>query len=124
MGLIGTFRPNHTTEPFNNPAVRRAVMTALKQMDMMTAVIGNGIPGRLTESVAWGDYDNDGDQDLYLTSDGANSLFRNDGNDVFTDVTAATGTGKALFSLGLTQAGHPKHPLYIGYHQEPMPWPR
>ncbi len=41
MGLIGTFRPNHTTEPFNNPAVRRAVMTALKQMDMMTAVIGN-----------------------------------------------------------------------------------
>ena len=32
-------------------------------------------------------------------------------------------TGKKLFSLGLTQAGHPKHPLYIGYDQQPMPWP-
>ncbi|PZW49124.1 peptide/nickel transport system substrate-binding protein [Humitalea rosea] len=40
MGLIGTFRPNHTTEPFNNPAVRRAVITAINQADMMTAVIG------------------------------------------------------------------------------------
>ncbi len=40
MGLIGTFRPNHTTAPFNNPAVRRAVMTAMNQVDMMTAVIG------------------------------------------------------------------------------------
>ncbi len=30
--------------------------------------------------------------------------------------------GKGLFSLGLTQAGHPKHPLYIGYHQKPIPW--
>jgi peptide/nickel transport system substrate-binding protein len=41
MGLIGTFRPNHTTAPFNNPAVRRAVITAINQMDIMTAVIGD-----------------------------------------------------------------------------------
>jgi peptide/nickel transport system substrate-binding protein len=41
MGLIGTFRPNHTTAPFDNPAVRRAVVTAISQMDMMTAVIGD-----------------------------------------------------------------------------------
>ena len=32
-------------------------------------------------------------------------------------------TGKQLFTLGLTQAGHPKHPLYIGYQQQPAPWP-
>lgn len=32
-------------------------------------------------------------------------------------------TGKQLFTLGLTQAGHPKHPLYIGYQQQPTPWP-
>ncbi len=32
------------------------------------------------------------------------------------------GTGKQLFHLGLTQAGHPKHPLYIAYTQQPTPW--
>ena len=46
-GLIGIFRPNHLTAPFNNPAVRRAVLTAINQMDFMTAVIGDaGVPGR------------------------------------------------------------------------------
>jgi peptide/nickel transport system substrate-binding protein len=45
-GLIGIFRPNHAAAPFNNPAVRRAVLTAVNQMDVMTAVIGStGIEG-------------------------------------------------------------------------------
>ncbi len=40
--------------------------------------------------VAWGDYDGDGDQDLYVTNDGPNLLLRNDGgNSNFTDVTAS-----------------------------------
>ena len=30
-GLIGIFRPNHVTAPFNNPAVRRAVLTAINR---------------------------------------------------------------------------------------------
>lgn len=32
-------------------------------------------------------------------------------------------TGQPLFHLGLTKAGHPKHPLYIAYVQQPQPWP-
>jgi len=40
--------------------------------------------------VAVGDYDNDGDRDLYVTAWGANRLFRNDGGR-FTDVTAEAG---------------------------------
>ena len=32
-------------------------------------------------------------------------------------------TGKPLFHLGLSKAGHPKHPLYIGYRHQPEPWP-
>lgn len=32
------------------------------------------------------------------------------------------GTGQALFHLGLSRDGHPKHPLYIGYAQQPEPW--
>jgi peptide/nickel transport system substrate-binding protein len=46
-GLIGIFRPNHLAEPFNNPAVRRAVLTAINQIDFMTAVIGEaGVESR------------------------------------------------------------------------------
>ena len=46
---------------------------------------------------AFGDYDADGDPDVYLTALGPNRLLRNDGADVdgkprFTDVTAETGT--------------------------------
>lgn len=32
-------------------------------------------------------------------------------------------SGKPLFHLGLSKAGHPKHPLYIGYAHQPEPWP-
>lgn len=28
-----------------------------------------------------------------------------------------------LFHLGLTGHGQPRHPLYIGYEQQPQPWP-
>ena len=42
---------------------------------------------------ATGDYDNDGDVDLYVTYWGANVLYRNEGNGSFTDVTASAGTG-------------------------------
>ncbi|WP_371156688.1 DUF1643 domain-containing protein [Jannaschia sp. 2305UL9-9] len=31
-------------------------------------------------------------------------------------------TGQPLFHLGLSKAGHPKHPLYIGYAVQPQPW--
>lgn len=35
---------------------------------------------------------------------------------------ALRATGLPLFHLGLTQAGAPKHPLYIGYTVQPMLW--
>jgi hypothetical protein len=43
--------------------------------------------------VAVGDYDNDGFEDLYVTSYGGNHLYHNNGNGTFTDVTTASGTG-------------------------------
>jgi len=42
---------------------------------------------------AVGDYDGDGDPDLYLTNLGANALYRNEGGGRFSDVTAAAGVG-------------------------------
>jgi hypothetical protein len=37
------------------------------------------------------DYDNDGDQDLYLLNYGPNVFYRNNGNGTFTDITSSTG---------------------------------
>ncbi len=41
--------------------------------------------------VAAGDYDNDGDLDLYVNNYGANILYRNNGDGTFTDVTSKAG---------------------------------
>jgi hypothetical protein len=43
--------------------------------------------------VAVGDYDNNGTLDLYVTALGRNTLYRNNGDGTFTDVTAAAGVG-------------------------------
>ena len=43
--------------------------------------------------VAVGDYDNDGDPDLYLNNYGPNVMYRNNGNGTFTDVTRQTRVG-------------------------------
>lgn len=64
------------------------------------AAAGSGLPtdGGNARSVAWGDYDNDGDLDLYIAYSGreppANQLFRNDSNGdqaLFEDVSDAAG---------------------------------
>lgn len=48
---------------------------------------------------AAGDYDNDGDSDLYVASLGANRLFRNRGDGRFEDVTGQMGVGDSTWSV-------------------------
>ena len=48
---------------------------------------------------AAGDYDNDGDTDLFVAGVRANTLFRNDGTGVFTDVTSEAGIAAELWSV-------------------------
>ncbi len=43
--------------------------------------------------IAVADYDNDGDQDIYITNYGPNVFYRNDGDGSFTDITEAAGVG-------------------------------
>jgi hypothetical protein len=47
---------------------------------------------RFSYACGWGDYDNDGDPDLYVANDfGRNNLYRNDGDGTLTDVAAEAG---------------------------------
>ena len=49
-----------------------------------------------TWSSSWGDYDNDGDMDLFVgASSGSHKLMRNDGNGVFVDVTSGANVSAA-----------------------------
>ena len=60
--------------------------------------LGFGVLG-VVKGVAWGDYNNDGRLDLYLSRFGqTNLLFRNDGKG-FTDVTAQAGVGEPVKSF-------------------------
>lgn len=72
---------------------------AVKFTDI-TESAGVAMTNVLTESVAWGDYDKDGDPDLYFTNQGKNRLFRNDGNGAFSDVTDIAGVGHLGFGVG------------------------
>ena len=55
-------------------------------------------PNTYGMGVASGDYDNDGYPDLYVTGYGGNTLYHNNGNGTFTDVTAAAGVGAGGWS--------------------------
>jgi hypothetical protein len=89
--------PARTHRLFRNELVERA---ALRFTDVTA---GSGLDGvAYGMGVAIGDYDNDGDQDLYVTALGPNTLYRNNGNGTFTDVTAAAGAGDDRWSTAAT----------------------
>ena len=59
--------------------------------DNMTVQAGlNGANGR---SFSYGDYDDDGDLDLYFADNGVNQLYRNEGDGTFLNVTVAADVG-------------------------------
>ena len=89
-GIVSVFFISHLaaqtfSEPSGNAGIN-FIHDGTTASDLMS--IGTG--------VAWLDYDNDGDQDIYLTMRyAANKLFENDGSGNFTEVSNAMGAADA-----------------------------
>jgi hypothetical protein len=69
---------------------------------------------------AWGDYDNDGDFDLYVGRQGANKLYANNGDGTFEDVTSEAGVGHTGWSLGVSWGDYDNDgwlDLHLANHQ-------
>ena len=95
-----------TGEPnFQNVTREAQLFRKGNENDLEIGGIGNTGAG-----IAWADYDNDGDLDLYWKSadfDVENALFRNNGDGTFADVTEETGTGVLEFVLEANSQGAP-----------------
>src|SRR5262245_7306973 len=73
----------------------------------VAAAAGVALGDRVCVAAAFADYDNDGDQDLYVTSTrGGNVLFRNNGKGAFEDAT-----GRA----GLAHVGHSQAAVFFDH---------
>jgi hypothetical protein len=57
--------------------------------------------------------------DMVVCAWGTHGVHRGQGARV---AAALRATGQPLYHLGLSKAGHPKHPLYIPYSQQPIVW--
>jgi hypothetical protein len=76
----------------------------------ITAEAGVGVPGRISVTATFADIDNDGDQDLYVTTvRGGNVLFENDGKGHFKDITAKSGLG---------YVGHSSAAVFFDYDRD------
>jgi hypothetical protein len=76
--------------------------------------------------VAAGDYDNDGNVDLYVTNYGHNVLYHNNGNGTFTDVTASAGVASSGWSTSAAFIDYDKDGLldiavvhYVDFYRRP-----
>ncbi|UWR95894.1 DUF1643 domain-containing protein [Phaeobacter inhibens] len=123
--------PSTATEVQNDPTIERCerrartlgyggfratnifAFRATDPRDMKRAVdpVGPDNLGIILGDAAWADQ--------VICAWGTHGAFRQQGDQV---ATALVETGKPLFHLGLSKAGHPKHPLYIRYDQKPESW--
>jgi hypothetical protein len=76
----------------------------------VTRRAGVGVGDRICVAATFGDYDNDGYPDLYVTSTrGGNILFHNNGNGAFTDVTD---------KAGLVHVGHSQTAAFFDFDND------
>lgn len=76
----------------------------------ITDQAGTAMMGKVSVSASFADIDNDGDEDLYVTSVRAgNNLFENDGHGVFRDISV---------SSGLNYIGHSSGAVFFDYNKD------
>jgi hypothetical protein len=76
----------------------------------ITASAGVAVPDKVGVSASFADIDNDGDEDLYVTTvRGGNMLFENDGHGRFRDISAAS---------GLNYVGHSSAAVFFDYDRD------
>lgn len=130
--LFVMLNPSTATEIQNDPTVERCERRARtlgfggfrvtnifawrdtdpKKMRAATDPVGPGNDAAIAESAHWAD--------RIICAWGAHGAHLVRGQQV---ETLLRGTGLPLWHLGLTKAGQPKHPLYIGYDRQPELWP-
>jgi enediyne biosynthesis protein E4 len=97
------FDPNAPRDPARTHRLFRNELVESGTLRFTDVTAGSGLGGTsYGMGVATGDYDNDGDQDLYVTAFGANTLYRNNGDGTFSDVTAAAGVSDDRWSTAAT----------------------
>ncbi len=78
----------------------------------VTAKMGVGLADRISVAATFADYDNDGDQDLYVTSTrGGSVMFRNENNQALKDVTE---------EVGLQLIGHSQTAAFFDYNKDSL----
>jgi enediyne biosynthesis protein E4 len=77
------------------------------RFENITARAGVAVPGRISVSASFADIDNDGDQDLFVTTvRGGNLLFENDGKGHFKDISK---------QAGVDYVGHSSGAVFLDY---------
>ncbi|MCW1931468.1 DUF1643 domain-containing protein [Pararhodobacter zhoushanensis] len=129
--LFVMLNPSTATEVQNDPTVERCERRARalgfgafrvcnifayratdpKVMRAQDDPVGPGNDAAIAESAAWAD--------TVVCAWGTHGAHLARGAQV---EALLRGTGKPLWHLGLSLAGHPKHPLYISYSHQPEPW--
>jgi hypothetical protein len=80
------------------------------KFENITASAGVAVADRICVSASFADIDNDGDQDLYVTTvRGGNLLFQNDGHGHFKDISAAA---------GVNYVGHSSSAVFFDYDHD------
>jgi enediyne biosynthesis protein E4 len=78
-----------TDASFHNCLLRNRGDGTFEDVTAKAGLAGEGIGFNF--GVAAGDYDNDGNEDLFICSTGRNTLYHNNGDGTFTDVTPGSG---------------------------------
>ena len=109
--LFVMLNPSTATEVQNDPTVERCERRARADP------VGPGNDAAIRESLEWAA----GAGDRIICAWGAHGKHLERGAAV---ERLLRQSGRQLHNLGLTKAGAPKHPLYIGYDRQPELWPR